>query len=576
MDRPPQPVYQDSAQLSVYAAGLEAYRRPIEAMLSRLFDELLVERLWARDSSLWHPSAETQARIRERLGWLDLPASLPPLLDDWLRQARAQGMTDLLYAATGDAGGAARLWRDLAGAARHGLNVALLDTIEPGTVRATLDAVAWERTALALAVDADLTPDQDALARLVVAAHALAALHADLPLLVLAPPDSPLVQWIQSQTHAALLPLPSNPGARFGTLSLLGLVPAALTGWDVARLGAAAFEPRAACRRSDDPARNPGVWLGTTLAVLAQHDHDRLTLLAPTALLPLARWIAGFVSGSLSKHGRGFVAGVEAQRTKNKEQPAHQARTENVELDSRPPTPDARSLIVELRLARMSDSDLDQRCAALREAGAPVITIELADVDAAAALIVWWQVAVATTAVVIGLNPFDEPDTAARHAYLWRRLRQPEARVQPVSIEAETLPSALERIAPTIRSAGCLLIAAYLPPTPAVAERLHALRALLHRRFGAATVLIDPLRDLGFATQVLHAGRPCAALLVTADSSTDAAVPGVGWTLDDLRRMRIAADAEAWTRMQRPFVHVDLGDDPERGLRRCIERLIET
>ncbi|HEY0605239.1 MAG TPA: hypothetical protein VGD58_20130 [Herpetosiphonaceae bacterium] len=623
MDQPDQ----DHVPANIQIAGLEAYQNSIGGMLRRLAAERLVERLWSRDPSLWYPAAETQARILTRLGWLDLPVDSEAGAG-WLARLRSRGIDHLLYVGSGDAGIIARMWQDLAAQPRPP-RLTVLDTIEPSAVQSILASIDWQRTALLLAAESTLTPDLDALARIVLAARAQAApVNAPSPA-VLAPLDSSLLPLVRSDAEPELLPLPPDLGARFGPLSPLGLLPAAWLGWPIDRLRASALEMRTQCRR-EDLSRNPGVWLGTTLAVLAQSGRDKLTLLASPELLPLARWIAAFISGSLSKHGRGFVTNVEEPRTKNLE-PNGEQRTENKEQREfyLPPSPVATEaeagrglgkegqggegltteqtnketkeqsstaipprlpqrergvggegltqdrIVVALRLVGADNADLDQACAALETAGLPIVKLELADRYAAAGQIVAWQLAVATIGVVIGLNPFDEPDTDARDAYLWRRLQSGVSRSLPPATPLEPAPlaEAWRQLSPTVESTRCIAIAAYLPGSAAVAEQLAALRTLLARRFGVIAIVIDPLREQAFATQVLHAGRPCATLLLTVDAAANVAVPGRDWTLDNLRRERIAADLLAWTQLERRFVHLDLGSDPAHGLRRCLDLL---
>ncbi|HEY0733316.1 MAG TPA: hypothetical protein VGD69_00295 [Herpetosiphonaceae bacterium] len=625
---------QDDVPANMQISGLRAYRDSIAGMLRRLAAERLIERLWSRDPSLWYPAAETQDRIRARLGWLDLPVDSDAGAG-WLARLRSRGIENLLYVGSGDASSSARMWQDLA--APHTPRLMVLDTIEPLAVQSILASINWEHTALLLAADSMLTPDLDALARIVLAARAPAAPANPSPLAVVAPHDSPLLPLARSYAEPELLPLPPDLGARFGPLSPLGLLPAAWLGWQIDRLRAAALEMRAQCRR-DDLSLNPGVWLGTTLAVLAQSGRDKLTLLASPELLPLARWLAAFISGSLSKHGRGFVMDVEEPRTTEprtgapwanlepngeprtteprttehnenqepriKNQEPNDYRTKNNDLIFPPRLPQPRlkpaevwgrgagcegltqdwdegqphphdRIVVALRLSNADNADLDQECAALEIAGLPIIMLELEDRYAVAAQIVAWQLAVATIGVVIGLNPFDEPDTAARDAYLWRRLEAGDARALPPATPLEPAPlaEAWRQLSPALTSPRCIAIAAYLPGSAAVGEQLAALRSLLARRFGVIAIVIDPLREQAFATQVLHAGRPCALLLLTADAAAVAAVPGRDWTLDDLRRERIAADLLAWTQLERRFVHLDLGSDPAHGLRCCLDLL---
>ncbi|MBV9789540.1 MAG: hypothetical protein JOZ51_15245 [Chloroflexi bacterium] len=636
---------QDYVPANVQIAGLHAYQASIDGMLRRLEAERLIERLWSRDPGLWYPAAETQARIRQRLGWLDLPVASDQS-HGWLTTLRSHNITDLLYVGTSDAGVIARLWRDLADH-QGALRLTVLDSIEPSAVQSTLSSIDWPRTALLLAAEAMLTPDIDALARIALNARAQATPANSTPLVVIAPPDSALLPLVQAYAEPTLLSLPPDLGARFGALSPLGLLPAELVGGQLDRLRSVALAMRSQCRR-DDLAHNPGVWLGTTFAVLAQSRRDKLMLLASPELLPLARWIAAFVSGSLSKHGRGFVMDVEEptkeprtqnlepngeQRTKNREQgnkagalwakeqrgsnfppspaaageggrgdegqsneqgnkagalwakeqssteiPPRLPQRERGKSDSEggegQPRPDR--IIIVLRLGGAENDVLDQELAELAAAGLPVMTLELADHYAVAEQIVTWQIAVATIGVVLGLNPFDEPDTAARDAYLWRRLQAGDSRSLPPAtlLEPQALAEAWQQLSPTIRSTRCIAIAAYLPESGAVRVLLAELRALLARRFGVTAVVVEPLHEQSWATQVLHAGRPCAILLLTVDVPSTVAVPGRDWTLNQLRHERIAADCLAWTQLQRRFVHLDLGADATNGLRRCLDLLV--
>ena len=619
---------QDHVPANVQVAGLHAYQDSIDGMLRRLEAERLIARLWSRDAGLWYPAAETQARIRQRLGWLDLPV-ISDQSRAWLTTLRSHDITDLLYVGTSDAGMIARLWRDLADH-RGSPRLTVLDSIEPSAVQSTLSSIDWTRTALLLAAESTLTSDIDALARIVLAARAQATPANPAPLAIVAPPDSALLPLVQAYDEPIVLSLPPDLGARFGPLSPLGLLLADLVGWQLDRLRSVALAMRSQCRR-DDLAHNPGVWLGTMLAVLAQSRRDKLTLLASPDLLPLARWIAAFVAGSLSKHGRGFVIDVEEQRTteqRTKEQssteipprlPQPSQRLGEVRERGRggegqvneqrgsnfPPSPAAGTLWVEveadrgsgkggggdegqasntqrpdriiiaLRLAGAENDVLDQELAELAAAGLPVVTLELADRYAVAGEIVMWQIAVATIGVVLGLNPFDEPDTDARDAYLWRRLQAGASRSLPTAtpLEPQALVESWQQLSPTIRSTRCIAIATYLPESAAVGAMLAELRALLARRFGVTAVVVDPLSEQSWATQVLHAGRPCAILLLTADVPSTVAVPGRDWTLNRLRYERIAADCLAWTQLQRRFVHLDLGADAAQGLRHCLHLL---
>lgn len=530
-----------------------AMETALTTMLRQLAAERVVERLWANDASLWHPSAETQRGIRQRLGWLALPDLAPAdsALRPWL-DAPAPPRSVLCVAA-GAAQSSIRLWRDLASADRQ-RRLILLDSVEPTLVQTTLAAVDWSRTALLLAAT-ELTPELEALARLALYARSQQLVVG--PLALISAPGSEVMQRlvVAGGAEAELIAVPADLGERFGALSAFGLLPAALLGQPVAALINQALDAREACQRPDLH-ENPGALLGALLGVLAQHGRDKLTLLAGPALAPLARWIASFVAASLGKHGRGFVPLTDEPLVT-------------------PVSYRADRCFVALRLADAPNATLDARIAALRAAGQPVVVLTLTDRAAIMAHQLGWQVAVAVAASVIGVNPFDEPDTAAMSVFIQRRL----ADAAPLPIEpttgsaAVTLAEGVRAAVPLLGRARWAALALYLPPAAEQSNEIAALRRLLLGRAGLPTVVVAPLRDHWFSVQLLHAGRRDNVVLALITPPRRAApIPGLSWGLDRLSHTRMAVELAAWRRMDRALVVLDL-DDPLDGLRECYATL---
>lgn len=535
----------------------QSIRVALKMMLRQIAAERVVERLWSRDASLWHPSAETQRGIVARLGWLAPPAqpSADSAIRSWLDQTCAR--RDVFCVATGAAQSSIRLWRDLAPATLQ-RRLRLLDSIEPQSVRAMLVEIDWSRTVLLLAAT-ELTPELEALARLAIEARAQQPTTA--PLALTAVRGSLVQQRLASigglsDAELQLIPVPPDLGERFGALSALGLLPAALMEQPLDQLLGHVSRMRAACQHLDLE-RNPGAVLGSLLGVLAQHGRDKLTLLSAPSLAPLARWIASFVAASLGKHGRGFVPVTD-------------------ESLAAPASYRADRCFVALRLGDAPDALLDQQIAALRAADLPVVVLTLPDLPAGAAHQLCWQVAVAVAASIIGVNPFDEPDTVAMSTYIQRRLAdalppliEPSGRQQ-----AGTLVAAIEAAVPLLRQASWAALAVYLPPSPERADAIDAVRRLLLRRAALPTVVAYPLRDHWFSVQLLHAGRRDAVVLaLTAPPRSSPAIPGLGWSLDTLSHTRMAVELAAWRRMDRALVALELDDDPLAGLRECVVAL---
>lgn len=508
----------------------ERYSTQIDALVGQLAQAGVVARLWAGDASLWHPSVETQANIRRRLGWLALPAD----------QAGSAALCDMnrpaVIVACGPAAAHARLWLAALGTVGPRDSV-LLDTVDAAAVDAVLARVGPATRFVFVA--SDLSPEMLGLTQRVLASGRMGSA------VVVTAPDSAYAAWFAAQHAADYLELPAGVTERWGALAAFAWLAAgngrAAQGWLDAALGM-----RERCRSEAEPGLNPGLWLGAALASLAQGGRDKLVLLASPALAPLAEWIATFVAGSLAKHRRGFVPIVDEPL----------AAATDYGRDH---------LFVVLEPSGRPDAAQQARLAALAAAGQPVLRFTVDGAAGMLAEVVRWQVAVAVAATIIGVNPFDEPDTVAQRAAIARSLAEPGISARPTVAVADDARLADEwRQLLARRSGSFVALVPYVTLDRAAQTAVARLRAVLRSR-GYATVLCEPLRDPMVATQLLHAGRPDGVILALAP--TDGA--------DDpqarLRVARLSTDLAAWRQDKRRVLLLDVGADVAAALLRLEE-----
>ncbi len=531
-------------------AALQPYLPALSAMLDRLAADEVVARLWAHDPSLWYPSAATQARISERLGWLEAPIVVEPALQTWINTLCSGEYTAIVWI-TVDAGASVRLWQSLTNGVAAQPRLILLDTVEPHTVQQRLAGLPVGETAVVCAA-VELTPEVKVLCEVVITALGLNESSHKQRFSALTTPGSSLSAWLEQRVPYHFVDAPAGVTERFAALTPLGSIPAVPYEGRWERLQAAAAAMQRKCQHTTLQ-NNPGVWLGAVLGVLAQHSRDILTLVAPPALMPLAEWIALFVGGSLAKHRRGFVPVVDEPRL-----PAAAYGHGRI--------------FVQLRVGNLTDTALDEQMAVFAQANHPVLRFTVSTNEDYAGHIVCWQVGVAVAGIILGVNPFDEPDTVALRAALQRRLDADATPTPPqrLLVDDPLLGRALHAILARPRASYIALVL-YIERTPAVAEQLEALRARLGKA-GFATLVVEPLRDPLFATQVLHAGRPHGGI-ITLSSADEHAVLGEYNGLAQLCAVRAAVDATAWTSMDPVTLHINLGSDLLKGLARLCAAL---
>ncbi|MFC7721715.1 hypothetical protein [Nonomuraea recticatena] len=239
----------------------------------------------------------------------------------------------------------------------------VLDTTDPDQVRRALDD-RLDRTVVVVSSKSGSTVETDSHRRIYEQAFRSAGIDPAERIVVVTDPGSPLEQAAVEAGYTIFLADP-NVGGRYSALSAFGLVPSALAGAEVEQLldDAAEVLPSLALNEG-----NPGLALGAALGGAALAGRDKLILEDQlTEINGLPDWIEQLVAESTGKQGKGILPVVAAEPTGARD---------------------------ELVVAIESD-DGDVRV----------------DGPLGAQFMVW-EYATALAGLVLGVNPFDQPDVA--------------------------------------------------------------------------------------------------------------------------------------------------------------------
>jgi transaldolase/glucose-6-phosphate isomerase len=244
----------------------------------------LVERIWARDPTVWTGADEAQW-----LGWLDEPQRMQEQLDDVLSFANdvvsAGAIDDIVVLGMGGSSLAPEVMRLMFGADHFHV----LDSTHPNAIRALESKIDPERPLFLSASKSGTT--------LETRSHTAYFLERGGQFAAITDPGSDLERFAHENGFLRVFHGEPTIGGRYSALSPFGIVPAVLMGVDATRLLERAVEMQEACRYAEG---NPGLELGLRLG-----STTSVGLTSHTASFGL--WMEQLIAESTGKQGKGIL-----------------------------------------------------------------------------------------------------------------------------------------------------------------------------------------------------------------------------------------------------------------------------
>jgi len=529
----------------------------LDTVFSQLNRDGFADRLWARHTGLWSSDYGVGRAIANRLGWLDgveFATAQLARVQAFVRRVRAQRFTDVVLFGMGGSSLAPEVFHRLFGRAEQFPRFGMLDSTDPAAVRAALSRADSSLFIIASKSGTTIEPNSMAAAarrRVETAgvkdwASRFVAITDD---------QTPLHRRALNEGFFDVFVNPSDIGGRYSALTLFGLVPAAVIGAPLDTLLEKARGMADACRIEDARA-NPGVALGALMGAAAREGRDKLTLLLPPRLEPLALWIEQLVAESTGKDGKGIVpiAGETPKVAAADDRTVVVVRLDGVGVD-------------------------DGVLSALKSARVPTITIDMPSLDALGAEFFRWEIATATAGRILEINPFDEPNVqqakdatrALLDAYTTRGklpMPAPDVRVDGVEITFSAAARKSEasngvgRLLNQLKPRDYFALLAYLPPDDdQFAPWLIRIRNAVALNHHCATMLGYGPRYL-HSTGQLHKGgaNNGVFVIVTAQADNDVPVPDAPYSFGILEMAQALGDFQSLDRANRRAAHVHLPD----------------
>jgi RpiB/LacA/LacB family sugar-phosphate isomerase len=577
--RAPEPEAAKSIQMEEVAAVAapaparpadEAFKLPaVQETMDALEGHDFLDRLWVKDATLW--KGETAA-IRNRLGWLTSPTIMRGHADDiktFADEIRRLQFTHVVLLGMGGASLSGEVFNLTFGSKMGFPDLLLLDSTDPAAVKHTLDRLNLTRTLFIVATKSGTTTETLSLYHYFRGqVEASTVPRAGVHFVAITDPGRPLDKLANESGFRRTFLNPASIGGRYSALSFFGLVPAALVGIDIRALLDRSHAMVEACGNAVGARENAAVRLGAALAGLGKVGRDKVTLVLSRKLRGLGAWIEQLLAESLGKDGKGLVP-----------------------VDDEPLGPPGVYGEDRVFVAVTLDGDAayDSELNALEDAGHPVIRIGLREPLEVGAEFFRWELATAAAGVVLGVNPFDEPDvTRAKENTssllgAWKKSKKlPEwpadAEENGVVLmtnsgkKAAGVPQGIQAFLGQAQPGDYIALQAYLAPTADTWIRLQELRMLLRDRLKLATTVAFGPRYL-HSTGQLHKGGPPNGMFIqiTGEDKEDMAIPGAGYGFSTLKAAQALGDLQALRDSGRRVIRVHVTGKQTQGVEQLIQ-----
>ncbi|UCE21832.1 MAG: hypothetical protein JSV46_06360 [Candidatus Aminicenantes bacterium] len=548
-----------SSQKDYQAFELGKWKTRVEERLKLWKTQDFCRRLWAKDPTLWF--SEPQPEITDRLGWLVLPEMMQNKLEElssFAEQIKDEGISHLVLLGMGGSSLAPDVFQNTFGNAPGYPGLQVLDSTHPLAVLSVEDKLDLNRTLFLISSKSGTTLETLSLFRYYWSKVSLDSDNPGKHFIAITDHGTPLMKLAQERSFRQVFEANTDVGGRYSALTYFGMVPAALIGIDIHKLVDRARTASENCAVSVSEEKAAGIILGASLGEISR-DRDKLTFIASDSIRSFPDWVEQLIAESTGKDGKGILPIVGEPLTSVEEYGKDRS-------------------FVFLTLAGESESELEERMNALKQAGHPVICIELKDEYDLGREIFSWEVAVASAGSILGIHPFNQPDVQLAKDFtkkamekIGKEKEKSDEETWPID-EPETLAQALKTWLGQAKEGDYIALQAYLPPSEESTEALQDIRFELLQRTRLATTLGYGPRFL-HSTGQLHKGGPNNGLFlqIVDEPAINLPIPETDYSFADLIKAQAVGDYRALGQRGRRVLRVNLKSEVSSGLSKLSE-----
>lgn len=533
----------------------------VSESIERSANSRLVERIWAKDATVWTGGDESKW-----LGWLNVLDSELASLTKYSDLAD-HGFDDVLLMGMGGSSLCPEVLAFTFGKTRFHI----LDSTVPSQVRAVEEKLDLARTLFIVASKSGSTLEPNCFKQYFFdkVASQVGRDQAGKQFIAITDPGSKMEQVAKTDGFRDIFYGDPEIGGRFSALSTFGMTAAASMGIDVEQFLTDASEMVDACRGAV-PSSNPGALLGLILGTCHSKGRDKLTIFTSPEIHDLGAWMEQLVAESTGKNGVSIIP-VDREPLQS---------LQNYGSDR-----------IFAFVSLKGDTRFENAYSEL-SASHPVLKIELDGIDTLGQEFFRWEFATAVAGWIMRIDPFNQPDVESAKIEARKITDEyektgslPAERAfftcEDASLFSSTeyaeklcgstagmaLSDILDAHLANVIAGDYFAILAYIQMDHETEMLLQAIRERIVERTGVATCLGFGPRFLHSTGQAYKGGANNGVFLqITSDDEFDLPVPDQKYTFGVVKSAQARGDFQVLIDRGRRALRVHLGSDVLAGL----------
>ncbi|MBI2428810.1 MAG: glucose-6-phosphate isomerase [Ignavibacteriales bacterium] len=534
----------------------------------------IIKRLWEKDHTVWRSEEVHKKSILNRLGWLtsiDLMKENADSLISFADEIKTAGFKHIVVLGMGGSSLCPDVCRATFGSVTGFPRLLVLDSTNPTSVLRIERQIDLAATIFIVASKSGGTTETNMFYQYFYDRVGSVKRNPGENFIAVTDANTKMESIAKEKQFRKIFLNPEDIGGRYSALSYFGLVPMALIGMDIKKMLASADEMRK--QSKFETVQNPAAQIGLLMGEAHNEGVDKVTFIMSPEISTFAYWVEQLVAESTGKEGKGILP-IEGEILPDR-------------FDANQFGADRLFVFVILENYSHTYSALQKE---LANRGIPYATIILKDVYELGSQFFLWEFATAISAVVLKINPFDEPnvkeskDNTVRVIEEFKKNGKLPANnniftdsvlnvfAEPAyasNLPVSSVSHILKRHFTGKKGEDYIALLAYIDQNTLNEKLLYSLREELVKVFGIPVTVGFGPRYLHSTGQLHKGGKSNGIfLLITADEPDDLTIPGEVFSFETLKNAQALGDYRSFASRDARLLHVHISGPIDIGLKR--------